>query len=136
MFSNHFEEATRETNGEYSSATVIIPVVNSLQRSLTITTASTMDNHGITRMKKEMLSSLDNDTRTWRMHKSMLWTYFDEIVKEHNSDGPASASAVEAVVDAYLHESVCVRKSSPIAMATTGNYGMQISVYSPIFSAI
>ncbi len=53
-----FEEATREASGEYSSAAVIIPVVNSLQRSLTTTAESTIDDHGIERMKQEMLSSL------------------------------------------------------------------------------
>ena len=176
-----FEEATREASGEYSSAAVIIPVVNSLQRSLTTTAESTTDDHGITRMKQEMLSSLNRryqhmetnklyalataldprfklcvfasasasaSVRQMLMEeyeqlaeiedspippekqprtatesgngenastsKSMLWTYFDEIVKEHNSDGPASTPTVEAVVDAYLHEPVCSRKSSPL----------------------
>ena len=45
---------------------------------------------------------------------SMLWNYFDELVKEQNSAGPASTPAVEAVVDAYLHEPVCGRKSNPL----------------------
>ena len=45
---------------------------------------------------------------------SMLWNYFDELVKEQNSAGPASTPAVEAVVDAYRHEPVCGRKSNPL----------------------
>ena len=42
---------------------------------------------------------------------NQLWNYFDELVKEQNS---ASTPAVEAVVDAYLHEPVCGRKSNPL----------------------
>ena len=44
----------------------------------------------------------------------MLWAYFDEIVKEHSSERPDSTPTVEAVVDAYLHEPVSARKSSPL----------------------
>ena len=42
----------------------------------------------------------------------MLWNYFNELVKEQNSTGPASTPAVEAAVDAYLNEPVCGRKSN------------------------
>ena len=159
---------------------MIIPVINSLERSLTTTTDSATDDHGITRMKEEMLSSLQQRYQNMETNKlyalataldprfklrvfasasasalvrqmlveeyeqladsehssnppekqpkvatdstesgenastSLLWTYFDALVKEHNSDGPASTPAVEAVVDAYLHEPVCVRKCSPL----------------------
>ena len=46
--------------------------------------------------------------------RSMLWTFFNEIVKEHNSVGPGSTPTVEAVVDACLHEPVSERKSNPL----------------------
>ena len=147
------EEATREVSGDYSSAALVIPIVNSLQQSLTTTAESTTDDHGIASMKREMLASLSIDDTTIRdklyalataldprfklcvfasasgcasvrqmlmeeyeqlaetedsfslsekrprtdtqsgngentsKSKSMLWTYFDEIVKEHSSEG-------------------------------------------------
>ena len=173
-----FEEATREVSGDYSSAALVIPIVNSLWQSLTTTAESTTDDHGITSMKKEMLASLsrryhnmetnklyalataldprfklcvfasasacasvrqmlmekyeqlagtedslslpekrprtDTESGNGENTKSILWTYFDEIVKEHSSEGPGSTPTVEAVVDAYLHEPVSARKSSPL----------------------
>ena len=172
-----FEEATREVSGEYSSAGVIVPIMNSLERALTSHAESTVDDHGITRMKHQMLLSLKQRYQNMETNKfftlsavldprfklcvfmsasasalvrqmlmeeyeqlaetdtspvtveqspraandtsenestSMLWNYFDELVKEQNSDGPASTPAVEAVVDAYLHEPVCGRKSNPL----------------------
>ena len=53
-----FEEATREVSGDYSSAGVIVPIVNSLKRALTTHAESTVDDHGITHMKQQMLLSL------------------------------------------------------------------------------
>ena len=53
-----FEEATREVSGDYSSAGVIVPIVNSLERALTTNAESTVNDHGITRMRQQMLSSL------------------------------------------------------------------------------
>ena len=50
-----FEEATREASGDYTSASVIIPIVNSLKRSL----STTSDDRGITAMKQAMLLSLN-----------------------------------------------------------------------------
>ncbi len=46
----------------------------------------------------------------------MEWTYFDELAKEHSSDGPGTCStpAVEAVVNACLHEPVSARSSCPL----------------------
>ena len=64
-----FEEATREASGDYSSAAVIVPVINSLERSLTTTTESTTDDHGITRMKQEMLSSLQRRYQNMETNK-------------------------------------------------------------------
>ncbi len=174
-----FEEATREASGEYSSAAVIIPVVNSLERSLTVTAtteSTTTDDHGITRMKQEMLSSLKRRYENMETNKfyalataldprfklcvfssasasalvrqmlieeyeqlagseespppekqprtvaevaekpssSMLWNYFDELVKEHNSDGPGSSPTVEGVIDTYLREATTPRKGIPL----------------------
>ena len=64
-----FEEATHEAHGEYSSAAVIIPIVNSLQQSLTTTVESTTDDHGITRMKQEMLLSLNRRYQNMETNK-------------------------------------------------------------------
>ena len=61
-----FEEATREVSGDYSSAALIIPIVNSLQRSLTTTTT---DDHGITSMKREMLPSLSRRYHNMKTNK-------------------------------------------------------------------
>ena len=55
-----FEEATREASGDYSSASVTIPIVNSLKRSLIVSTDSTgLGDHGIKGMKRAMLQSLN-----------------------------------------------------------------------------
>ena len=35
--------------------------------------------------------------------KPMLWTFFDEIVKEHNSEGPGSTPTVEVVVPTCMN---------------------------------
>ena len=153
------EEATREVSGDYSLAGVIVPIVNSLEQALTTNAESTVDDHGITHMKQQILSSLKQryqnmetnqffalaavldprfklcvftsasaSTLVWQMLMeeyeqlaetdaspvtaeqsprtvnetsendlhvtSMLWNYFDELVKEQNSDGPASTPAV------------------------------------------
>jgi len=49
-----FEEATREASGNYSSASVTIPVVNSIMRLLEVSDADA----GVMRMKRETLASL------------------------------------------------------------------------------
>ena len=49
-----FEEATREISGEYSSASVIIPIINSLKRTI----SQDDDDHGIMSMKRGMLKSI------------------------------------------------------------------------------
>ena len=49
-----FEEATREVCGNYSSAALVIPIVNSIYRALEVL----KDDRGIMSMKREMLQSL------------------------------------------------------------------------------
>ena len=49
-----YEEATREASGNYATAGVIIPVVNSIIRSLEISDSDA----GVMKMKREMLKSL------------------------------------------------------------------------------
>ena len=49
-----YEEATREASGNYSSVSVVIPVINSIVRSLDVLEADV----GVMRMKREMLASL------------------------------------------------------------------------------
>ncbi len=49
-----YEEATREASGDYSSASVVIPVVNSIMRSLEVSDSDT----GVMKMKRGMLASL------------------------------------------------------------------------------
>ena len=49
-----YEEATREASGDYSSASVVIPVVNSIMRSLEVSDSDA----GVMKMKREMLASL------------------------------------------------------------------------------
>ena len=49
-----FEEATREASGNYSSAAVVIPIVNSIYRALVITE----EDLGVMSMKRAMLTSL------------------------------------------------------------------------------
>ena len=52
-----FEEATREISGEYSSASVIIPIINTLKR---IISQDDDDDHGIMSMKRGMLKSISD----------------------------------------------------------------------------
>ena len=69
-----FEEATREVSDHSSYAALVIPIVNSLHRSLSITAESTTNDHGITSIKRKMLASLSiDDTTTWRQINSMHW---------------------------------------------------------------
>ena len=49
-----YEEATREASVDYSSASVVIPVVNSIMRSLEVSDSDT----GVVKMKRGMLASL------------------------------------------------------------------------------
>ena len=49
-----YEEATRGANGNYPTASVIIPIVNSIQKFLEIPDLD----HRVKRMKEEMLASL------------------------------------------------------------------------------
>ena len=51
-----FEEATTAASSNHTSAALVIPVVNSILCSLQEGTSS--EDSGVTRMKKEMLSSL------------------------------------------------------------------------------
>ena len=51
-----FEEATREVSGDYASASVIIPIINTLKQSLVLEE----DDHGIKAMKRGMLTSLED----------------------------------------------------------------------------
>lgn len=51
-----FEEATREISGEYSSASVIIPIINTLKRTI----SQDDDDHGIMSMKRGMLKAISD----------------------------------------------------------------------------
>jgi len=47
-----FEEATREISGDYSRASIFIPIINSLKRTI----SQEEDNHGIMGIKGECLN--------------------------------------------------------------------------------
>ena len=49
-----FKEATREISGDYSSASIVIPIINSLKRTI----SQEEDDHGIMGMKRGMLRSI------------------------------------------------------------------------------
>ena len=51
-----FEEVTHEASGDYASAYVIIPIINTLKRALVLEE----DDHGIKGMKREMLTSIED----------------------------------------------------------------------------
>ena len=97
-----FEEVTREASGDYSSAAVIIPVINSLERSLTTTTDSATDDHGITRMKKEMLSSLQQ--RYQNMETNKLYALATALDPRFKLRVFASASASALVRQMLMEE--------------------------------
>ena len=54
-----YEEATREASGNYATADVVIPVVNSIMRSLEISESDA----GVMKVKREMLRSLRQQYR-------------------------------------------------------------------------
>ena len=57
-----FEEATRESSGDYARAFVIIPIINTLKRALAVEE----DDCGIKAMKRGMLASLEQRyTNVW-----------------------------------------------------------------------
>jgi len=49
-----FEEATREISGDYSSTSIVIPIINTLKRTI----SQEEDDHGIMGMKRGMLRSI------------------------------------------------------------------------------
>ena len=51
-----FEEATREISDEYSSASIIIPIINSLKKTI----SQDDDDHGIMSMKRGMLKAISD----------------------------------------------------------------------------
>ena len=51
-----FEEATREISGEYCSASVIIPIINTLKRTI----SQDDEDHGVMNMKRGMLKSISD----------------------------------------------------------------------------
>ena len=51
-----YEEATRAASGDYATVSFVIPIVNSILRSLEAADAEA--DHGVIQMKREMLSSL------------------------------------------------------------------------------
>ena len=57
-----FEEATRESSGDYASVSVVIPIINTLKRALAVEE----DDCGIKAMKRGMLASLEQRyTNVW-----------------------------------------------------------------------
>ena len=54
-----FEEATREISGEYCSASVIIPIINTLKRTI----LQDDEDHGVMNMKRGMLKSISDRYR-------------------------------------------------------------------------
>ena len=53
-----FKEATREISGEYCSESVIIPITNTLKRTISLDD----EDHGVMKMKRGMLSGSYKDT--------------------------------------------------------------------------
>ena len=51
-----FEEATREISGEYCSASVMIPIINTLKRTI----SQNDEDHGVMNMKRGMLKSISD----------------------------------------------------------------------------
>ena len=97
-----FEEATREVSDHSFYAALVIPIVNSLQRSLSITAESTTNDHGITSIKRKMLASLSiDDTTTWRQINSMHWL---QPLTHDSSCAFASASACASVRQMLMEE--------------------------------
>lgn len=105
-----YEEATRSASGNYSTAAVIIPIVNSIQKFLQ---TKDMD-HGVTRMKEVCCSNfLDprlkdkvfSSTSSGMTAKQMLTSLFEAEAQKQKNDLPPDSTQVSEVTQQTEEES-------------------------------
>ena len=106
-----YEEATCEASGNYSTAGVIIPVVNSIMCSLEISDSDT----GVMRMKREMLKSLKDHYRYMESNKYYsLATLLDPRFKQIVFSLSSSAALAKQILIA-AHEELEMERISDMS---------------------
>lgn len=96
-----YEEATREASGNYATAGVIIPVVNSIIRSLEIFDSDA----GVMRMKREMLKSLKDRYKHMESNEYYaLATLLDPRFKQRVFSSSSSAALAKQMLIAAHEE--------------------------------
>ena len=106
-----YEEATREASRNYATAGVIIPVVNSIMRSLEISDSDA----GVTRMKREMLKSLKDRYRHMESNECYsLATLLDPRFKQRVFSSSSSAALAKQMLIA-AHEELEMERISDIS---------------------
>ena len=90
-----YEEATHEASGNYATAAVVIPVVNSIMRSLEISDSDAV----VTRMKKEMLRSLRKRYRLMESNEYYaIATLLDPRFKQRVFSSSSSAALAKRML--------------------------------------
>jgi len=94
-----YEEATREASGDYASAAIVIPIVNSILRSLEVSDGDS----GVTKMKREMLVSLQTRYSDVESNKFFaLATLLDPRFKQRVfSSATSAAMAKQMLISEY-----------------------------------
>ena len=94
-----YEEATREASGDYASAAIVIPIVNSILRSLEVSDGDS----GVTKMKREMLVSLQTRYSDVESNKFFaLATLLDPRFKQRGfSSATSAAMAKQMLISEY-----------------------------------
>ena len=107
-----YEEATRKASGNYSTAGVIIPVVNSIMRSLEISDSDA----GVMKMKREMLKSLKDRYRHMESNEYYsLATLLDPRFKQRVFSSSSSAALAKQMLIA-AHEELEMERISDMSL--------------------
>ena len=97
-----YEEATREASGNYATAGVVIPIVNSIMRSLDVVD----EDVGIMKMKREMLKSLKERYRHMESNEYYaIATLLDPRFKQKVFSSSSSAALAKQMLIA-AHEAL------------------------------
>ena len=102
-----YEEATRGASGNYSTAAVVIPIVNSIQKFL----ETSDSDFGVMKMKTEMLASLkrcyqDMESNSFFVVATLLDPRFKDRVFSSKSSGMTAKEMLISMYEAQAHTDI------------------------------
>ena len=107
-----YEEATCAASGDYATLLVVIPIVNSISRSLE--GADAKADHGVMQMKREMLSSLKSRYNNIESNKYYaLATLLDPRFKQQVFSSPSAAALAKQMLISSFEELEVACLSTP-----------------------